>query len=214
MRILLILAVLAGLSGWMSGCSGKGIDESDPASLYKDAEDDIGNDRYASAVEKLKVVKNKFPYSNYAIDAQLKLADVYFMQDSFAEAAAAYEVFRDLHPKHPKVPYAMFRAAKSYYKDIPDPIYRDMTPAQKSLDSYNEFLRRFPTAPEAEEARKDLADTRKLLANKELYVGNFYYKRDFFDSAKPRFEKVIALYPETDAAKEAAEKLKKMGDAK
>jgi outer membrane protein assembly factor BamD len=212
-RFLPLLLTLLALSASLPGCSGKDVSENDPATLYKEAESDISNDRYAIAIEKLKVVKNKFPYSNFAIEAQLKLADVYFMQESFAEAAASYEVFRDLHPKHPKVPYAMYRAAKSYFNDIPNPIWRDMTPAQRALDAYNEFLRRFPSAPEADEARKDMAATRKALADKELSIANFYFKRDFPDSAKPRFEKVIALYPETDAAKEAGEKLQKLGKA-
>ena len=57
----------------------------------------------------MKTIKNKFPYSNYATEAQLKIADVYYMQESYGEAAVAYEAFRDLHPKHEKVPYAMFR---------------------------------------------------------------------------------------------------------
>lgn len=200
-----ILAVLIALGA--SGCSGKDIDENDPAALFKEAEEDIKSDHYQMATEKLRVIKNKFPYSSYSVEAQLKLADVYFLQDSFAEAAASYEVFRDLHPKHAKVGYAMFRAAKSYHNDAPTNISRDLTPAQKSLEAYQAFLARFPTAPEAEEAKKDVAELRKALAEKELYIANFYQKRDFPDSARPRYKKVLELYPETEAAQEATKKL-------
>ena len=63
----------------------------------------------SSPIDKLKIIKNKYPYSKYALDASLRLADVYFLQESYTEAALAYESFRDLHPKHEKVPYAMFR---------------------------------------------------------------------------------------------------------
>ena len=38
-----------------------------------------------------------------------------------------------------------------------------MTPAQKALDAYNDFLHRFPRAPEAVEAKKDSDDVRNLL---------------------------------------------------
>jgi outer membrane protein assembly factor BamD len=188
------------------------VNESDPAALYKDAEDDIKNDHYQIAIDKLRMIRNKFPYSKYSIDAQLRLADVYFLQEDFAEAAAAYETFRDLHPKHEKTPYAMFRIAKSYYKDSPSNVARDLTPAQKAVDAYNEYLRRFSNASDAQEARDDLESARKLLANKELYIGNFYFKRDFYDSAKPRFQRVLSLYPETPAAEEAKEKLGKIAD--
>ena len=45
-----------------TGCSGKEINESDPASVYNDAEEDIENDRFQLALDKLRKVKNKFPY--------------------------------------------------------------------------------------------------------------------------------------------------------
>jgi outer membrane protein assembly factor BamD len=192
------------------GCAGKPIEEQDPADIYRAAEDDISSDHYLLAVDKLRLIKNKYPYSKFALDAQLRLADVYFLQESYTEAALAYESFRDLHPKHPKVDYAMFRVGKSYYKDIPSPLARDLTPAQKAVDAYNDFLHRFPADPNAAEAKTDLADARRMLAEKELYIANFYYKRDFYDSAKGRFQKIIDLYPETDAAKESRDKLSRI----
>jgi outer membrane protein assembly factor BamD len=195
--------------GSFHGCGGKPVDEGDPASLMADAEDEIKSDHYQVAIDKLKVIKNKFPYSKYAIDAQLRLADVYFMQESYPEAAGSYEAFRDLHPKHERVAYAMFRIGKSYFNDIPDPVARDLTPATKALNAYEDFLKRFPDSPDAPEARKDLLQVRQNLAAKELYIGDFYYKRDFYASAQPRYQKVIDLYPDTEAAKEAKTKLEK-----
>jgi outer membrane protein assembly factor BamD len=208
---LAIVAILATFTASHLGCSGKSVDETDPASMFKDAEEDIKSDHYLVAIEKLRTIKNRFPYSNYATEAQLRIADVYFLQESYGEAAVAYEAFRDLHPKHDKVPYAMFRVGKSYFNDIPGTIARDMTPAQKALDAFGDFLRRFPAAPEAAEARKDSTELRKLLAEKELYIGNFYFKRDFFDAARPRYQKVIDTFPETPAAAEAKEKLARIG---
>lgn len=191
------------------GCSSLQVDENDPASLLKEAESEIQSDHYLIAIEKLRAIKNKFPYSKYAVDAQLRIADVYFLQDSFAEAASAYEAFRDLHPKHEKTAYAMFRVGKSYFKDIPSTIARDLTSARKSLDAYDDFLRRFPATPETVEAKTDTAEIRRLLAEKELSIADFYFKRAFYDSAKPRYKKIIDLYPETDAAKVAQDR---MGD--
>jgi outer membrane protein assembly factor BamD len=198
---------VAGLGVFMSSCSSEAVIESDPAALYKDAEEDIKSDRYQLALDKLKMVKNKFPYSKYAVDAQLRIADVYFMQELYPEAASNYETFRDLHPKHERIGYAMFRIAKSYFIDMPRNVARDLTSAQKCVDAYNDFLRRFPSAPEAAEANKDLESARSELADKELYIANFYLKHNFYESAKPRFQKVIDIYPETTAAAEAQKKM-------
>lgn len=191
----------------LSGCSGKSVEEMDPGELYETANQELSNDRYALAIDKLRLIKNKFPYSRFAKDAQLKLADVYFMQESYVEAALAYESFKDLYPKHERVSYAMYRVGLSYYNDIPDVLARDMVSGQKAIDAFVEFLRKFPEAPEAEDARYRLSDTRRALANKELYIGNFYYKRDHFESAKQRFDKILAIYPESDAAKEVQTKM-------
>jgi outer membrane protein assembly factor BamD len=211
--VLLVLMSLFGASSlYLSGCSSKPVNENDPASLYADAEDDVKSDRYQMALEKLKTVKNKFPYSKYAIDAQLRIADLYYLQELYPEAAASYETFRDLHPKHEKVEYAMFRIAKSYFMDIPSTVARDLTPAQKAQDAYNDFLKHYPAAPETPEAQKDLLKTRDLLASKELYIGDFYYKRDFYESAKARYQKILDVYPDTDTAHQAKAKLDKTNE--
>src|SRR4051794_12993325 len=114
-----ILFLIISLLISIAGCSSAPVDENDPASLLKEAEEEIQSDHYQMAIDKLRAIKNKFPYSKFAVDAQLRIADVYFLQESFAEAATSYESFRDLHPKHEKVGYAMFKAAKSYFNDIP-----------------------------------------------------------------------------------------------
>ena len=189
------------------GCSGKTIDDSDPAALFKDAEADIKNDQYLNALEKLKTIRNKFPYSRYFAEAQLRIADVSFLQDSFGEAAAAYESFRDLHPKHEKTAYAMFRIGESYSNDAPGNVARDQSSAKKAEEAYTEFLKRFPTDPQADAARKNLAKARSTMAQKELYIGNFYLKQDQLDSAKRRFEKLIATYPDTEEARAARDRL-------
>ena len=179
----------------------------------KAAESDIQSDRLSLAIEKLKLVRNKHPYSNHAIDAHLRIADVYFLQEEWAEAAAQYDSFRELHPKHEKVPYALFRTAKSYFSDIPSNVARDQSSATKARTHYEEYLKKFPNGKEAAEAQKDLIETKKALSDKELYIANFYYKRDFYDSAKSRYEKLVELYPESEAAKEARQKLDKIAQA-
>ncbi|MEK6704677.1 MAG: outer membrane protein assembly factor BamD [Candidatus Poribacteria bacterium] len=204
MRTLLVCLIIA---TFLAGCAGKTVDENDPAALFKEAEEEISSDHYQIALEKLRVIKNKFPYSKYSLDAQLRIADVYFLEESFTEAAASYESFRDLHPKHEKVAYAMYKIGKSYFKDMPGSVARDLTSAQKALDAYNDFIRMFPNAKESEEVRADVTALRNTLAEKELYVADFYFKRDLFDSALPRYKKILQNYPETKAAREAEKKI-------
>lgn len=206
----LLLGLILAVSG--TGCSGKKVDDNDPASLLADAEGDIAADHYSVALEKLRMIKTRFPYSAVAITATLRIADVYFLQESFAEAAASYELFRDLYPKHEKVAYAMLRIGKSHLKDMPTNVARDLTAGYRAQEAYEAFLRRFPKADESDEARKDLEQIRALLAEKELSIGKYYVRLGYKYSARPRLKKTIATYPDTPAAKEAQTLLDRIGN--
>jgi outer membrane protein assembly factor BamD len=209
-RALLTTSILAALfAGALSSCSGKQVDPTDPASLFQEAEEEIKSDHYLIALERLRAIKNKFPYSNYSVEAQLRIADVYFLQESYPEAAASYESFRELHPKHEKVPYAMFQAAKSYFNDIPGKVARDLGAGQRALLAYQEFLAKFPNDPLVKGAREDIATTRNLLAEKEMDIGDFYSREKHYDSAISRYKKAISLYPDTPAAKQAEARLER-----
>jgi outer membrane protein assembly factor BamD len=199
-QLFLVLLIVA-------GCSGAKIDPNDPGALYKEAEEEIQGEHYIIALEKLRSIRNKFPYSKYSVDAQLRIADVYYLQELFPEAAGSYESFRDLHPNHEKASYASYRIAKAYLNDTPSNIARDQTSAQKAMEAYLGFMKRFPNAKEAAEARKDVEELKEQLATKELYVANYYFKRNHHDSAKPRYKKILELYPESKAALTAKEKL-------
>lgn len=201
LSLALISAVLLG------GCAETRVDPENPESLYKDAQENIESDHFQIAIDKLRKIKNKFPYSKYAALSQLRIADVYFLQESFGEAAIAYETFTDLYPKHEKTPYARFRIAKSYFMDIPDTVARDMSSARKSLDAYATFLARHPQTEQSKEAQQDMKKVRETLAAKELYVGDFYFKREHMTAARQRYKKLVSLYPDTDSAEIARQRL-------
>jgi outer membrane protein assembly factor BamD len=204
----LVLASVGSFSAFAPGCSTEEVNENDPAALMKDAEDDIGSNRYLMALEKLQKVKNQHPYSKQAVDAQLRIADVYFLQENYSEAAATYEAFRDLHPKNPKLPYAAFRVGLSYFNDVPGNIARDLSPAYKAQDAFRDYLAHFPNDPNVPEAKSKLAETRKDLAEKETYIADFYYKRGMWEAAKGRYSKIVNEYSDTPSLSKAEDRLK------
>lgn len=196
-------------------CSSIPVDENDPKSLFEDAERDIQSDRFQIAGDKLRMVRNKFPYSNYSILAQLKTADVLYLQEFWAEAAAAYELFADLHPKHEKVPYAAFRAAEAFYQDIPSTVARDLSPAFRALEGFETFLRKFPGDAQVPEARKRVQQIQETLGEKELYIANFYRRQGYAGAEGGRLKKAAGTFPDTSAAKNAEKRydeLKRSGN--
>lgn len=211
-RFLMVTAIFSGFMG-VSGCSTAEVNENDPVALAKEAESDIESDRYILALEKLQKVKNQHPYSTQAVEAKLRIADVYFLQENFAEAAATYEAFKDLHPRHPRLAYASYRVGLSFYSDLPGNHARDLASANKAEESFKDYLRNFPAAEFSEDAKVKLAEVRRILAGKEMYIANFYFKREMWEAAKSRYAKVVNQYADSPFLEEAKEQLKKI-DAK
>ena len=66
---------------------------------------------YTKAIETFQAIIDNYPYSDYAIQAELAIADAYFEDEKYEEALSYYRDFGDLHPQHEKVPYTLFQAA-------------------------------------------------------------------------------------------------------
>jgi outer membrane protein assembly factor BamD len=190
-----------------TGCAGSKIDETDPVAVYEDAETDIHAGRYLVAIEKLRRIRSRFPYSNYSAKAQVRLGDVYFYQKSYPEAAAAYETFRSLHPRHEKAAYALFQIGESHFQASPKRVARDLSFAERSLSSFEFFLERYPQNENEEAAQKRVAQIKEMLAEKQMDIADYYYGKKRWEAAKGRYTRVINQYPNTLVAKDAKRRL-------
>lgn len=203
------LFVISSASLWV-GCASKTINESDPKDVYEDAQKDIENDRYLLALDKLRIVKSKFSYSSYGALAQLRMGDVYFLQESYPEASGAYETFVELYPKHEKAAYALFKAGEAYFKDIPTTIARDLRAAESSINVFNQYLRKYPSGEYAQRAAEMKALAFNKLAEKELSIAEFYIRRKKPDSARVRLQKILDDYSGSTVTEKAKELLRSL----
>jgi outer membrane protein assembly factor BamD len=210
-RIAFFFSLLLLGASLSSGCSStRNTGSSGAKGLYEDAVDDMDDERFTLALEKLRKLKSKYPYSKFAVLSRLSIADVYFKQESYEEAAASYEIFRDLHPKHEKAGYAAYQIGESYFKATPSNPARDQTLATKALFSFEDFLKTYPTGELAKEGEKRIADIREQLASKERYIADYYYGQGEYRAALGRYEKLKQFYPKTESAKSiAANRLEK-----
>lgn len=152
--------------------------------LFKEAKELIEAERFILATEKLNQIKTQHPYSFYATPAELLQADVLFEQENYVEAAAAYLLFRDFHPKHEKIPYVVFKIAESYHKQIPDTIDRDLEPAMESLKYYDEVIQKYGDSSYAKDAKKRIEKSKKMLRQKDQYIADFYFKTKEWSAAR------------------------------
>ncbi len=162
--------------------------------------------RYKKAVAAFKDLRDWYPFSKYAILAELKIADAYYELESYEEAIFAYREFEKLHPKNEAIPHVIYRRGLCWYERI-DTIDRDTEPAEKALDQFLRLKRTHPESPYAARAQEKTDDCIANLAGHELYVGNFYLKADRYEAALGRYRYVVEKFPSSEAAKEAREKM-------
>lgn len=163
--------------------------------LYKQSEEHIDDKRYILAIDKLNTIKNQHPFSKYAVLAQLKLADVYFLQENYSEAISAYQAFRDLHPKHEKIEYVIFQLADAHFRNLPDTIDRDLMDATRAIQLSEELVASFPQSGLRTRALDIRDKAQNKLLEKEDYIGNFYFVRDHWEPSIRRYELLRRKFP-------------------
>lgn len=188
----LVLMMLWGLFGCSSG---EKYDTSTAEGAFQRAEHFEKSRRFDEAIMYFNQVKNQHPYSRLATEAELRVADIYFNRQSYVEAQSAYQVFKELHPRHPRIDYVTYRLGMSFFNQLPSTIDRDLSLAHRALIYFEEVLHSYPTSEYAPKAAESRQEALRMLAEKELYIANFYFVRKRYDSALRRFEGLIQSYP-------------------
>lgn len=179
------------------GCSTPQVNK--PADqLYKEGELFFQDGKYEDAIAQWKKVKETYQSPELTTKAELNIADAYFLNKDYIEAAAGYEDFRKLHPKHPQADFALYRQGMSYYQQIHS-IDTDQTPVKNAQTTFAAYLTTYPEGAQLAEVRDMDRDCRDKQLQYELYVGKFYLKTDAFSAASARFEEALKNFP--DAAR-------------
>ena len=174
------------------GCSSADkIDANTAEGAYALAQRYEKDERFEEAITYYAEVKNKFPYSRFAVDAELKIADVEFQRENYVEAEAAYKIFREFHPDHSRMDYVLFRLGMSVYHQLPPTIDRDLSLAATSIDHFSTLVRIYPQSPHTPESLKQIDKVKKMLAEKAKYVADFYFIREKWESALGRYEELL-----------------------
>lgn len=164
--------------------------------LYQEAQKLMQAGRYILATEKLNRIRSKYPYSYYATFAELLAADVLFMQENYAEAAAAYIVFKDFHPKHKKADYVVWRIGESFFNQLPGTYDRDLSPGFEAIKYFKELQKVHENSEYTKKADSRIQEIEQMIRDKEQYIADFYFKTEVYDAARFRYENIISDFNE------------------
>ncbi|HEY4176754.1 MAG TPA: outer membrane protein assembly factor BamD [Kofleriaceae bacterium] len=186
----LTLAMALAVSG-AAACGGKNGAASVEYSVsaqknYEKGLKELDNKDWIAAAKYFGFIKSRFPYSKYAVLAELRLADAEFGAEQYLEAIDSYRLFIKFHPTHEMVAngYATFRIGESYFTQLPGdfwlfpPSYeKDQSSTEDAVTELKSFLDKYPDSPYRAKAKEILVKVGKRLADHEWYVAQYYWDR-------------------------------------
>lgn len=204
------LHVLATLA-LLSGCGGSD-DSARPTAvgpveeLYNNGVDALNTRRFASAGDQFNAVEQNYPYSSWAVNAQLMSGYSQYLQNKYTDAIGTLDRFIQLHPAHRDIGYAYYLRSLCYYEQIAD-IQRDQRGTEQAMNALREVVTRFPDTTYARDAQLKIDLCFDHLAGKEMEIGRFYQKQHLYEAAIGRFQRVVDDYQTTNHAPEALHRL-------
>ena len=182
------------MSLFMVGCAGfQKVDEKPAQELVDEGIRYFDKGNYQKAIDSFEQLKDWYPFSKYAILAELKIADAHFQLEQYPDAIFAYEEFEKLHPRNEAVPYVIYQIGMSYYLQV-DTVDRDQSSAQKAVTVFNRLIRQYPSEPYAHLAQGYVDKCIKTLSGHEFYVAIYYYRIKKYRAALGRFKNLIKDY--------------------
>ncbi len=177
-------------------CVEKDVDPSDPAASFAYARKPYDDEMYEIAIQRLGEFKSRFPYSKNAPDAEIMIANSHYQMNQYAEAAAAYEQFVKLHPRHEQADYAQFRVGESYWADAPEEIDREQEYTIKAIAEWQKLNDNYPNSKEKAKAEEFLKLGRRRVADHSVFIAKFYCKKEIYHACAYRYIDVAEQYPQ------------------
>ncbi len=174
--------------------------------LYNNGVDALNAKRFEVAVKQFDAIEQNYPYSSWAVNAQLMHGYAEYLRNRYTEAIGALDRFIQLHPTNRDIAYAYYLRALSYYEQIAD-IRRDQKGTEQAMTALQDVVNRFPDSAYGRDARLKIDLCRDHLAGKEMEIGRYYENQRLYTAAIGRFQRVVDAYQTTNHVPEALHRL-------
>ncbi len=178
----------------LAGCSQKAAPRHSAEKYFQEGESFYESNLYEDAIASWEKVRDTYYSPELNMLAELKIAEAYYQSERYEEAVTAYSDFLKQHPNDSRIDDVLYRLGLSHYQQILS-ADRDQTSSRNAAAVFEELIRRFPDYPQAEEAGYLIQRCRNRLAEHEVYIGNYYLKKDHYQAAINRLELALKNYP-------------------
>jgi outer membrane protein assembly factor BamD len=209
--LILLTLVLA-----LGGCGEKDADlltaNDDAKDLYKRASDALEAARFEVAIQYFHILESRYPFSPYALQAQLDLSYAYYLHNKPEEAISEADRFIRFNPTHENVDYAYYIKAITNFKQRTSAFERwvprnsadfNQKPLQDSFNDFALLLRKFPNSKYAPDSRQRMTFLKHKLAEHEIHAAQYYLRRGAWVAAVNRANYILRYFYDTPFNEEA-----------
>ncbi|MGE4298606.1 MAG: outer membrane protein assembly factor BamD [Desulfovibrionaceae bacterium] len=161
--------------------------------LFELGKEAMQEKNYSKAAEQFTQLKDRYPFSPYTPQAELALGDAFFLDEKFHEAADAYSEFESLHPSNKEIPYVLYQIGLSNLKTFTS-IDKPNYPVTEALQYFYRLRESFPDSEYAAKAVAHIDSCRRIVADHEIFVADFYWRTEKYQAAWERYRFVLANF--------------------
>lgn len=199
----------------LTGCNTTPVDQTagwSPNRIYSEATDERNAGAYDKAIALYEKLEGRAAGTPLAQQAQLDKAYTHYKAGEQAQALATLTRFARLHPASPATDYALYLRGLINFNDNlglfgsiarQDLSERDQKAAKESFEAFRELVTRFPESRYTPDARSRMAYIVNSLAQYEVHVARYYFKRGAHVAAINRAQQALSDYPQAPAQEEA-----------
>jgi len=199
----------------LTACSSTPVDKTatmSPNAIYADAKDAVDAGQYDKAIPLYEKLEARAAGTPLAQQAQLDKAYAQYRTQEPAQAISTLDRFMKLHPASPALDYALYLKGTINFNDDlgmfsaisrQDLSERDQKASKEAFESFKELVTRFPDSRYAPDARQRMNYIVGSLAQYEVHVARYYYKRGAYLAAINRAQTAVADYRNVPASEEA-----------
>lgn len=205
---------LALLALVITGCSSNPENRPERTEMgqYKEARESLESKNFLTAIDQLKELEARFPYGDYAEQAQLDLIYAQYQAVDYPATVVAAQRFMRNYPGSPNLDYALymrglanFNMEKGLFGNLTksNRSGRDMDAFKDAFQDLEQLVKHFPESDYAPDARARMVYIRNQLARQELHVARYYARRGAMIASINRAQYVVKHFQQTPAVQEA-----------
>lgn len=201
---LLLLVLIAITLALASGCGREQRDDDRGAEeLYAEAQRALSSRNYETAIERYRNLTTRYPFGRHAEQAQLDMAYAMHRARRPEAAITTLDRFIRTYPTHPNVDYAWYLKGLVHYDEamgalrrlFPGQVVdRDQDSARRAFMDFQELTRRYPQSRYVADARQRMVFLRNAMAEHEIIIGEYYFRRGAYVAALNRAKYVVENY--------------------